>query len=266
MSFILDALKRADQERRQEPLTVTFDSSSDLPEEPPAQRSLGLLLGAVILLMVLVLAGYFGFQTWQTPQSTPSDTAVAISQSSLKAPVSDPKSTAISNEAPTSQANASPTQITEAKPAEEIDSLYSAEQPSEITDQAVEQLYLEPESQQTATRAETTADREPPAATSTRPNQRPPKTSEPETAQPPAMAQIRDLPWSLQQKIPSISYSSHHYDETGRSYVVINGEQKSAGQQLGNSLQLEEILADGVVLSFEGRRFKLPALSSWVNM
>lgn len=280
MSFILDALKRADQERRQEPLTVTFDSTSDSHEITPTPRSQGLIIGAVIsLILILALAGYFLVKAWPDGQPPTGNTAAPIkpAPATATAPetsvtnsrepiVEEPSSNANSN-ATAPETTTSPAQI--AKPqvpdsVEEIDSLYISEQSADNSDQSVEQLYLEPEPQQTIARAETTNDQQPPADAS-KPQAQAPTTIKPEPALA-AMEQIRDLPWSLQQKIPSISYSRHHYDETGRSYVVINGERKHAGQQLEPSLQLEEILNDGVVLSFEGRRFKLPALSSWVNM
>ncbi len=280
MSFILDALKRADQERRQEPLTVTFDSTSDSHDITPAPRSRGLIVGAVIsLALILTLAGYFLVKAWPDRQPTTRATAVPITQSPATAtapkssvtdsrsPVAEEPSSNANSNATAPQTTTPPAQIAKSqipKSAKEIESLYVAEQPTNNSDLAVEQLYLEPEPQQTNARTETATDLQP-SATSSAPQAQTPTTIKPEPTLP-AMAQIRDLPWSLQQKIPSISYSSHHYDGAGRSYVVINGEQKRAGQQLEQSLRLEEILADGVVLSFEGRRFKLPALSSWVNM
>lgn len=279
MSFILDALKRADQERRQEPLTVTFDSGSELhQEEPFVRRNLGPIIAAgFVLALVLALAGYFGVQAWRVPPSPTDQASVAITRSPAETPTPTPKASvsagsaaveplstkneASAPETATSRAPAS--ELPSPEPLAEIDNLYTSKEPTDNPNQAVEQLYLEPAPQPTPTHAQASNETLSPATSST---SRPPiPAGLPEPA-PAAMDQIRDLPWSLQQKIPSISYSRHSYNESGQSIVVINGEQRRAGQQLANNLKLEEILADGVVLSFEGRRFKLPALSSWVNM
>ncbi len=243
-----------------------------------ARRNLVPIIGAgIVLALVLVLAGYFGVQAWQAPPTPTDQASAAIANSPAEAPAPTPKtavdadsaaveplSTKSEAPAPESATSAAPvSELSASEPLEEINSLYTSEEPTDNPDQAVEQLYLEPEPQQTTSRTQA-ADENQAQATGTTPQpQIPASLPEPTPA---AMAQIRDLPWSLQQKIPSISYSRHSYSESGQSSVVINGEQRRAGQQLANNLRLEEILADGVVLSFEGRRFKLPALSSWVNM
>ena len=80
---------------------------------------------------------------------------------------------------------------------------------------------------------------------------------------------LSQLPWSLQQEIPSISYAQHNFvpaDENGVSSVVINGQPRRAHSAIAPQLTLEEIFVDGVVLRFRDHSFKLRALNNWVNM
>lgn len=78
---------------------------------------------------------------------------------------------------------------------------------------------------------------------------------------------FNDLPWLQKQQIPTISYSRHNYLANGISSVVINGETRGIGNLVSSGqFIVEDILADGVVLRYEHRRFKLPALTGWVNM
>ena len=77
---------------------------------------------------------------------------------------------------------------------------------------------------------------------------------------------VRDLPWSAQEKIPTLMYTEHRYTNSPNDYVTINGERKTKGQKIANILTVDSILEDGVILHYENYQFKMPALNSWVNM
>ncbi len=78
--------------------------------------------------------------------------------------------------------------------------------------------------------------------------------------------QITDLPLTLRQQIPSLKYGDH--SPVGRSadrQVVLNGNIYKQGDTVVPGLRLVEISEPGIVLEFEGERFRLSAYNSWIN-
>lgn len=80
------------------------------------------------------------------------------------------------------------------------------------------------------------------------------------------VSDIGSLPWGLRKEIPSINYSGHNFLASGASSVVINGVARRATDSLAQGLVLEEIYIDGVIVRYQQTPFKLRALSSWINM
>jgi len=72
---------------------------------------------------------------------------------------------------------------------------------------------------------------------------------------------------SQQQKdrIPTIVYTDHDVEGPGPSVVEINGRRVSAGQRV-ESVVVEEILSDSVILRVDDTMFRLRALNTWVNL
>jgi Type II secretion system protein B len=73
---------------------------------------------------------------------------------------------------------------------------------------------------------------------------------------------LHDLPVNTQNRIPTLMYARHQFDQ---QTVTINKKSFVVGDAVASNLIIERILADGVVLNFKGEKFKLAALSSWVN-
>jgi len=82
------------------------------------------------------------------------------------------------------------------------------------------------------------------------------------------IGEIRDLPLAVQNRIPTLMYVGHDYLEGSRPSVVINGQRYYEGQELVAelNLSLERIEQQGIILRLDRHRFRLRALSSWVNM
>lgn len=77
---------------------------------------------------------------------------------------------------------------------------------------------------------------------------------------------IVTLSQQTKDRIPTLLYSRHDYSgNPGQSSVVLNGKALKVGAST-NGIKVEEILPDSVVLSFQGTRFRLRALNSWVNL
>lgn len=78
---------------------------------------------------------------------------------------------------------------------------------------------------------------------------------------------FNELPWNTKQQIPTISYQRHNFLAGGVSTVVINGQTLGVGNIATSSqLVVQEIFEDGVVLKRGNVIFKLRALNGWINM
>ena len=77
---------------------------------------------------------------------------------------------------------------------------------------------------------------------------------------------LSQLPTSVQQKIPSLRYTQHNFSAESASSVILNGRSYTARATIAPELSLEEILPDGILLRYQDRKFKLRALNHWINM
>lgn len=64
------------------------------------------------------------------------------------------------------------------------------------------------------------------------------------------------LPKDVQRRLPSFVMSAHIYDETpAKRFVLINGLKTREGEESREAITVERILPDGAVLRYEGHRF-----------
>lgn len=69
---------------------------------------------------------------------------------------------------------------------------------------------------------------------------------------------MSELPQSLQQKLPDFAISTFLYSEDpGSRSVRINGQMIREGQYLSAGLKLEEIMQNGMIFSFQNYRFQV---------
>ncbi|WP_163338225.1 general secretion pathway protein GspB [Desulfopila sp. IMCC35008] len=69
-----------------------------------------------------------------------------------------------------------------------------------------------------------------------------------------------DLATTISDHLPRLSLAGHTYsDDPGQRMIIINNRIVREGQGLGNGLRLEEITWDGLILSFKGTRFTMDA-------
>jgi general secretion pathway protein B len=273
MSLILDALNRADQDRKNKNLVPDLQSLHQSAEHNPAAAShkkilwlLLLLIGLLVLGILLILWVRPGPETPPlTPVSAavnavaipvaPSTTHTVSSVAAAPPAVAVAKETAAPQSAQVNHLYAESVTAAQANPAsEQVDQLYAAEEPSSPSESVVVPL------------AEVAA------ATNRR------LVTDPVIAVPAAAVSARnfasvedviafgDLPWNAKQQIPTISYSRHNYLLNNVSSVVINGQTAGEGNLVADHFVVEEILVDGVVLRVGDKRFKLKALNGWVNM
>ncbi len=85
------------------------------------------------------------------------------------------------------------------------------------------------------------------------------KQAMPAASIPAASVPLRaDLPVNIQQSLPSIHIEGHIYDANPSSrMVIINGHVHREGQRLNNGAALEEITEHGIILNYQGTRFRM---------
>lgn len=76
---------------------------------------------------------------------------------------------------------------------------------------------------------------------------------------------LHELPEQAQNSVPSINYVNHLYSEKAGGVVIINKKTLRAGQEISPGLLIDRVASDGIIVQYQGIRFKLNALSSWVN-
>lgn len=248
MSLLLDALNKADQERKRNEATPGINSNHEqLGDHNTRNISIAVIVAVLVGFAILLASIY-----WLGQRST------------ATAPVT---TAVISTSAPANQvANTSQT-INRELLTNTSQTLENTPQDSITSEQDVASLYAQntqtPEVLSSAPTAET-------IATNNHDNTEVlPSTASPIT--PTSITQfanlpdLHDLPNQILVKIPSLNYSEHNYNNVGGS-VKINGEIKHINDQLAPGLVIDKILEDGMILHLDNYSFKMRALNSWVNM
>lgn len=277
MSLILDALNRAENERKNQnavPDLNTLHSPQELQVETRRYSLLwwgigaALILGAIIVLLVLLLRQESSAPVL-TQTKAPSSSPVVEQHVPAKVP-------AVATPNPTIQLASSPVETTTpvdaapkvTEPKADVDQLYASSdvEPQAVVDRGVNELYAAEAA--TAAASETIVDPFNPAgsagtlSTSGR-ELPPPRTFESIKNIP----DFNDLPWNMRQQIPTISYARHNFLANGVSSVVINNQTSGTGNIIGaGQFIVQEIYVDGVILKHGNAVFKLRALTGWINM
>lgn len=274
MSLILDALNKSDRDAKHYGAAPSIDANHGVPVQQNQQLKI-LLLGIIALLFLVsvVLLTTIAFKSPdQTPlaEATPAALPTLPVQSTAQAPATpEPTKTLAPSPPKPESPPANP-------PNEEVIALYATEVTTEeipihipkvvapaptVTneDQALAQfLWEKTKIQPLPTAPQAT----PPTAASDDGGAEaapPPKNSIHRAEDVPF---LHRLPLSLQNRIPSLMYAKHNYAE---GYVIINKKRLNVGDYAASGVAVESILEDGVIFSFDEKRFKLAAQSSWVN-
>ncbi len=280
MSLILDALNRADNERKNQdavPGLNTVHSSTVIIIEEKTGNKYGLYV-AISFAVVALIASVYWFV------AKPGVIAVSPPQPQANTPLANtsPSQPQVEENSRAAATTEEVQTIAETKPVESIIS------PKPTA--AVEQLYSAPEAQSAASTDpqinELYTAEEPAASESIEePFVEPPGFAEEPThitntgrvaaeALPSRtfativnVQDFNELPWNTKQQIPTISYQRHNFLAGGVSTVVINGQTLGVGNIAASSqLVVQEIFEDGVVLKRGNVMFKLRALNGWINM
>ena len=75
---------------------------------------------------------------------------------------------------------------------------------------------------------------------------------------------ISELPDNIRQNIPNIEFSGHVYSSTAeRRSVMLNGRKMREGDAVSANMFLHAITPEGAEFDYQGYRFKLNALQDW---
>lgn len=244
MSLLLDALNKADQERKRSDGPPSIDSRHDAYKAHHGSKAPTLIIVLSIGTVLIVLLAAVYWLGMHRQQPTPTTPIAAVPQSPVLTPQPQPDIT--SNNA----------QMTNAEKDSGSPSINNNENPSGD----VANLYH----QQTANNpAATNSNAAPSAANNSL--EKPLSTSPTSINQFANLPELNDLPTDVLEKIPTLKYTEHNYNPNGGN-VVINGVVKHVNDQLVNGVVIDKILVDGMILHTESYSFKMRALNTWFNM
>lgn len=318
MSYILQALKKSEQERQRGSIP-NLQSSQIIVEQTSRQRSIWLRT-FVVTLALSIAALLYWFQPWQDETSATQSASASRKQSETPMPAivtssdnlppvqqtspqqqstSPPPSTTIAAiesveephpiaavarkviETPSIPAEATPElslpeeqwqKITPSTPRNKVSVKQGLPQPKTVAlaKPAVKKPAgaIGPESKSVLTSEEQWQKISPSSPqkvtathqTSAIPASQPAIKTLPKSELP----SVHELPANIQQSLPAITIAAHIYSgDPGSRMTIINNKSLREGQSAGAGLVLEEITRNGVILKFQGKRFRLGKLQAW---
>ncbi len=231
MSFILDALRKSDQQRHRgaAPTLLTSPSLAAEPKQP-AYWLQGLL--AAVLIAAGVAIGWL--RPWQTEQSA----VQLIASVSRAAPESTQRQVAPA--APT----AWPETNTAQQPQKPVASAASS-------GAALVWPTPSPPSAETRSTPVTAAAIQPPTLPSKKPASA--TVSAPEQK----VIAMSELPAAIRQELPAMNVLLHQYSpKPSKRFVTINNQTLQEGETIASGITLEQITPDGMTLSYKGYHFR----------
>lgn len=286
MSLILDALSRAEGERRAQPGAA--DILSPVPAQPPGPNPWPWLITVIALALALILAWLLWKddaprESTQPTQPGPPPAVQPVREDAQ--PPAPPVEKTITARAAGEIRLREPT----APPAQPA-TVPDADADAEADAQSVAALYAQPRSSPKASPPPAVSESS--AGAALKPAQ--PAARSGEAARPEAALQLEDvdlarvlrevraeseagqlsphpvpllatLSKQFRDALPTLMYLRHDYSSSGRSTVVINGETLAPGQR-SRGVEVREVLPDSVILRYGDTDFRLRALNSWVNL
>jgi len=247
MSYILEALKKSDQQRQQgaAPTLTTVQ----LPVEEPDARTFPWLVAlAAVLFVAGIVIGWL--QPWNgaAPVATapPPVERTAIPVSQLAPPVAAPSAPSAPPDTRPSLAQV-PVQVEPQKPPQ-------APPAPRVVPLSPPEPVVRPQVKPVAPPAVIAA-HEPPAAAPKEPA--PVARAKPAAAPEQPVMTRAELPSAIQQELPAMSVSLHAYSpKPGNRLVSINNTLLQEGDALAPGLVLEQITQKDMIFNYKGYRFR----------
>lgn len=242
MSYILDALKRADAERERGHVpglhAQSIDSASGADRRPGLPRWALVAGGGSALVVVAALAWRMGADAHAplpTPMTAPEPAPAPVVAA---APAVEPAPAPVVEAPPVTATPAPPPVAYVAPPPPAAKPLREAKPPAA------------PRPTPPAAIAPAPGPAPAPAQTAARP---------PEPTPNAAVPLMAELPSTLRQQLPHLAVTGSVYsDDAASRFIMLNGEVVKEGGQPAPGLVLERIEPKSAVLRFKGQRFRLP--------
>lgn len=243
MSLLLDALNKADEERKRNETTPGISSNHEQrggDDEESRGYSLPLIIAGVIGLVVLLVVIY-----WLGQRSTvPAAPTTATNSSTAPIENQKPSITPPPPPQPQQQASANPAPKAEDNVADLYQQSVQDPEPNNPT------ITLGPQQAEPVAQAPVSPE-----------NIESPKS----ITQFKNLPELHALPNNILDKVPTLTYSEHNYNVNGGS-VKINGTYYHVNDQITNGIIIDQILEDGMILHIDNYSFKMRAMNSWINM
>ncbi|MGH8078588.1 MAG: general secretion pathway protein GspB [Lysobacter sp.] len=250
MSLILEALRKSETERRRaqapdlfaEPALVTRNTAETSPRWLP---------WALAAVATVLLTGWFAREWWNAP--IPS----ANAESTLARAGATPSPQTSEREASSTNADASTRELIAPVPAPSVS---AAPPPAPMPAAALETQQIDPSPSavkespaELAPRADSVRGAAPASAPVL-----PPAPLNIPTQTTGAALRLADLSSDERRQLPALKMSMHLWHaESAQRFVIVDGERMGEGDRIGDAV-IDEITRDGVMLAWQGRRFKLP--------
>ncbi|WP_455366522.1 general secretion pathway protein GspB [Kaarinaea lacus] len=259
MSYILDALKKSEQER-QRGNVPDIKSIHNTPATPATQtrRSWWLYL----FILVLLVNGAI-FSVVYLGDNTGTETLPGTQESELAALTNES-----TTETSAARTGSAVKDVVEARPAETPEPFSQAPAPqAQPASPSQPQTEAQPKvifSKEPLDMSTDSINLEAALANNKAPTKEEQLSENQVTEEEEPALLIAELPESVRQKIPNIEFAGHVYSNSvERRSVMINGKKMREGEVVGSGLILQAITPEGAEFEFEGYRFKLNALQDW---
>lgn len=283
MSYILDALRRAERERRAGRTSALEQVAAASPEPAPSRRPLLAWGGGGVLVVLVVLGSALWWHERHAPsppQLTPAETPAPATAESIPTPSAGAIAAAAApahSQAPLTRAG--PVVIADAGHISSLDDVVprprpapAARKPAETapgaaTDQVVDTGNNPPGAarQSTAPAPASGFNAAPGAAARTGPPEATPavpgshggasapaaKTVSPQSG----LQALQQMPERYRANFPSFTVEVHVYDpDPGKRWVLIDGHRYTQGSSLPSGPKIYRIVPEGIVFDWQGQR------------
>ena len=233
MSYILDALKKSDKERKRGSVPDIM-TVQDIQMPGTKKRPLWILLILVVLLLnavVLIWVSPWKSKKLQTVSDPASDKQIVAKSQLADSKISSDKKNALQQSKKVNAGN-------------------------DVRKEIKEKPKAMPETKITHEASSITPPKKDEAGDTT--SEAKPDDNHLPLPLPNKIYHISELPQSLQQKLPAFAISTFLYSgDPGSRSVRINGQMMREGQYLSAGLKLEEIMQNGMIFSYQNYRFQV---------
>lgn len=270
MSYILDALKKAEKERKRGTVP-NLSTDQDHPIQKPKKRSL-LFYILIVALLVNAVVFFFWLSPWKSKETTIIAKTPAVVTSDIHEKASSTESSDIQSQSGTESIHpqkTAPSAIhSDKKEAQHelrstIPSQKSAETQQQKQTVPTPATNIEEVSDNSSSVVQPQDYAAPPSPAFSPPSTEPTNSNKhaPSPHPPPERFRLYDLkslPASVKEDLPDINISVFVYSDDPSSRVVkINGQTVREGQELTDGLKVEKIVPEGIIFIYEDYRFRV---------